>query len=277
MNQGIKYILLASFFFSIINVLVKYLSAIPSIEIVFFRSLVTIVLSSITIYKLKLKIFSEHTPLLIGRGLSGAIALSLYFYTIQHMPLATAVTLLYLAPIITIILAIFLLKEKPNKKQIPFFILCFIGAGLMKSFDLRVTTLHFIMGLASAFFAALAYNFIRMLKGKVHHSVVIFYFPLISIPFCLPWLFTGWVNPNFYEFLCLLAIGICTQIAQVYMTKAYMLEKAARISHYNYMTSFWALITGVVLFNEHLNAISLIGIFIIFIGIVFSTKYAPKT
>jgi drug/metabolite transporter (DMT)-like permease len=230
-----------------------------------------------TIYKLKLKIFSEHTPLLIGRGLSGAIALSLYFYTIQNMPLATAVTLLYLAPILTIILAIFLLKEKPNKKQIPFLILCFVGAGLMKNFDLRVTSLHFTMGLASAFFAALAYNFIRMLKGKVHHSVVIFYFPLISIPFCLPWLFTGWVTPNFVEFLGLLAIGVCTQIAQIYMTKAYMLEKAAKISHYNYVTSFWALITGMIFFNEHLNMISILGILTIFVGIVFSAKYAPKT
>lgn len=276
MNKGIKYILIASFFFSIINILVKYLTSIPSIEIVFFRSIVTLLITYYTIHKLKLKIITEHTPLLIGRGLSGAIALSLYFYTIQNMPLATAVTLLYLAPILTIILSIFLLKEKPSKKQIPFFILCFIGAALVKNVDIRVSTLPFTMGIASAFFAALAYNFIRMLKGRVHHSVVIFYFPLTTLPFCVPWLIESWVTPSYTELIGLVAIGVCTQIAQVFMTKAYMLEKASKISHYNYMTSFWAFVSGVILFNEHLNYLSIIGVFVIFIGIVFSTKYAPK-
>jgi drug/metabolite transporter (DMT)-like permease len=276
MNQGIKYILIASLFFSIINALVKYLDAIPSIQIVFFRSLVTLILSYITIKKLNLKIITPHTPLLIGRGLSGAIALALYFYTIQNMPLATAVTLLYLAPIFTVILAIFFVKEFPTKKQIPFFILCFIGAALMKNFDIRVSTLNFIYGILSAVFAALAYNFIRLLKGKVHHSVVIFYFPLVSIPFCIPFLLTTWKTPSIKEFIALLTIGVATQIAQIFMTKAYMLERAAKISHYNYMTSFWAFITGIVLFNEQLNYISILGIFLIFIGIVFSSKYAPK-
>ncbi|MFT6633021.1 MAG: drug/metabolite transporter (DMT)-like permease [Bacteriovoracaceae bacterium] len=276
MNKGILYILIASLFFSIINALVKYFAHIPAIEIVFFRSVVSLVISYYSIRSLKIKIFNEHTPLLLGRGISGAIALSLYFYTIQHMPLATAVTILYLAPIFTIILAIVLVKEYPNKWQWPFFILSFIGAALMKNIDPRASLFHFSMGVTAAFFAGLAYTFIRLLKDKAHHSLVIFYFPLVTIPFCLPFLSSNWVSPTPLELVGLLSIGIFTQIAQVFMTKAYMAEQASKISHFNYLTCFYAFATGIIFFDEHLSPLSIFGLCLVFVGIIFSTKFSSK-
>jgi drug/metabolite transporter (DMT)-like permease len=276
-SKGVQYILIASVFFSIINALVKYFDRIPAIEIVFFRSIVSLVLSYKTIHSLKIKIINKDTPLLLCRGISGAIALSLYFYTIQHIPLATAVTILYLAPIFTIILAIFMVKEYPNRKQWPFLIMCFIGAALMKNIDSRVSIKHFAMGIAAAFFAGLAYNFIRLLKDKAHHSLVIFYFPLVTIPFCLPWLIPNWITPKLDELIGLLSIGVLTQFAQVFMTKAYMQEKASKIGHFNYLTSFYAFATGIIFFDEHLNLISISGLIIMFVGIIFSSKFSNKS
>ena len=233
-------------------------------------------MSFYSVKKLGLKIFNKHSPLLFARGLSGALALSLYFYTIQHMPLATAVTILYLAPIFTVISAIFLVKEFPNKYQWPFFILSFIGAAIMQNFDPRVSLLHFSMGLTAAFFAGLAYNYIRLLKGKAHHSLIILYFPMVTIPFCLPFLKKLWVTPSLLELLLLLSIGAFTQIAQIFMTKAYMLESAAKISHFNYLTCFNAFIMGIIFFGEHLTVSSLIGLLLIFVGIIFSSKFSHK-
>ena len=275
-SPGIKYIILATIFFSIINALVKYCDGIPSIEIVFFRSLVSLIITSYTIIKLKIKIFNENTPILFLRGLAGAIAMSLYFFTIQNMPLATAVTVLYLAPIFTVIFAIFIIGEYPNKKQWPFFLLSFLGVVLMKNVDTRVSGLHFSMGLTAAMFAGIAYNMIRILKGKVHHSLVIFYFPFVTIPFCLPWLIPNWVTPNLHQLMILISIGILTQIAQVFMTKAYMSDSAAKISHFNYLTCFFAFVTGLIFFDEVLNFISIVGLALVFVGILFSTKFSPK-
>lgn len=276
-SSGIRYILIATIFFSIINALVKYCEGIPSIEIVFFRSLVSLIITYYTIVKLKIKIFNEHTPILLVRGLTGAIAMSLYFYTIQNMPLATAVTILYLAPIFTVIFAIFFIEEYPNKRQWPFFLLSFLGVVLMKNIDVRVSGLHFTMGITAAMFSGVAYNMIRLLRGKVHHSLVIFYFPLVTIPFCLPWLIPTWVTPSPKQLFILISIGLCTQIAQVFMTKAYMASSAAKISHFNYLTCFFAFVTGIIFFNEVLNFVSIIGLVLVFVGILYSTKYSPKT
>lgn len=276
-NLGIKFILIASIFFSIINALVKHLDSIPAIEIVFFRSLVTLIISYFSIHKLKLKILNKHTPLLLLRGLFGAIALTLYFYTIQNMPLATAVTILYMAPIFTVIFAIFIVKEVPNLKQWPFFLLCFVGVALLKNFDPRVSLFHLALGIIAAMFAGLAYNMIRLLKGKAHHNLIIFYFPLVTIPLCLPWLIYEWVTPNLAELIILILIGVATQIAQVYMTKAYMTSSAAKISHYNYLTCFFAFVTGIIFFDESLNWPSILGLILVFVGILYSARYSPKT
>lgn len=252
------------------------MDGIPAIQIVFFRSIVTLILSYIAIKKSNLTIMTSSTPLLLLRGLAGAIALGLYFYTIQVMPLASAVTILYLAPIFTVLIAIVLLKEYPTKKQIPFFILCFIGVALIKNIDPRVSLIHLLMGVTAAFFAGLAYNVIRMLKGKVDTNIIIFYFPLVTIPLCLPLLIPSWVTPNFKQLFLLILIGVFTQIAQVFMTKAYISEKASKISHYNYMTVVWAFLCGILFFNEHLNIVSILGLILVFIGMYFSTYFADK-
>ncbi|MAZ47962.1 MAG: EamA family transporter [Halobacteriovoraceae bacterium] len=276
MSKGITYILIASLFFALINGLVKFLKGIPAIEIVFFRSMVTLILSGALVLKNKEKIFPKETPLLLARGVAGGIALILYFNSIHMMPLATAVTILYLAPIFTLIFAIFLLKESPDKRQWPFIILCFVGIVLMKNYDERVSLIGVLMATIAAMFAGLAYNIIRMLKGKASTQLVIFYFPLVTIPLCLPWLIPQWKSPSFSELCLLILIGLATQVAQVFMTKAYMLEPASKITHFNYLTSFYAWLTGIIFFNEYLNTLSLIGLSFVFIGIYFSTKFSSR-
>ena len=276
LSPGIKHIILAGFFFSIINAAVKYYSHIPAIEIVFFRSVVSFFLSLAVVIKLKIKIIDKNFKLLFMRGACGAIALSLYFDTIQKIPLATAVTILYLAPIFTVLLATVMVREYPSKKQLPFLILSFAGAALMKGADIRVSLNHFLMGLLAALFAGLAYNFIRMLKGRVHHQLIIFYFPLVTIPFCIPFVVEVWVTPNLMDTLGLIGVGILTQFAQVHMTKAYLLESASKISHFNYLTSGYALVAGFIFFNESFNFLSIIGLVIIIISVTLTSRFARK-
>ncbi len=276
MSLGVKYILIAGFFFGIINTLVKFYSDIPSIQIVFFRSIVTLFISLFIVKKKNIKIINKHSKFLFLRGVFGAIALILYFSTIQNIPLASAVTLLYLAPIFTLIIAIFLLKEKPNPLQWPFILMSFCGAIVIKSFDPRVNLKYFAMGVSAAIFAGLAYNMIRLLKDKVDTHLIILYFPLVTIPLTLPFLFDSWVTPDLKTFLGLIGLGLATQIAQVYMTKAYQHSKASEIVHFNYLTTVYALVSGVVFFDEVININMIFGLSLIICGVIFSTRFSKK-
>ncbi|HNI58180.1 MAG TPA: EamA family transporter, partial [Elusimicrobiota bacterium] len=52
-----------------------------------------------------------------------------------------------------------------------------------------------------------------------HELVIVFYFPLISLPASLPTTLAHEFWPNGKEWLLLIAIGISTQIAQILLTR----------------------------------------------------------
>lgn len=277
-SPGIRYILIAGIFFSFINASVKLLHNIPAVEIVFFRSIISLIISYAMIRKLKIIIFDKTNFFeLLLRGLSGAIALVLYFSTIQNIPLAAAVTILYLAPIFTVVLAIFINKEKPHPLQYAFMVLSLLGAIVLKGGDVNISLKYFLMGITAAFFAGLAYNLIRRLRGRAHHHLIIFFFPFVTIPVVTPMMLKDWVTPNLTELILLILVGVCTQIAQVFMTKAYLTEKVSKIGHFNYLTSIYAVIIGIIFFNEQLELISLIGMALIIIGVIFSARYGQSS
>lgn len=276
-SPGIKSIIFAGLFFSVVNTLVKYLKPIPAVEVVFFRSIVSFIMSYVMIKKLNVKIFDKNNIiLLLSRGLAGALALIMYFTTIQNIPLATAVTILYLAPIFTVIFAIFINGEKPHPMQFPFMILSLMGAFILKGIDSQIPLKYFIMGILSAIFAGLAYNIIRKLRGKADKHLIIFYFPLVTIPIVTPSVINNWVTPNYFEFLLLIAVGIFTQMAQIFMTRAYLTEEVSKIGHFNYLTSIYSIFIGLFLFNEEIEIKTIIGIFLIIIGVIYSTKFGER-
>ena len=87
------------------------LQAYPAHELVLGRSVVSFVISLAIIKHRKLPVFGVNKKWLIIRGVAGTIALTIFFYTIQYLPLAIATTVQYLAPIFTVIFAIIIEKQ----------------------------------------------------------------------------------------------------------------------------------------------------------------------
>ena len=184
----------AIIFFALMFASVKKLPHIPFLELVFFRSIISFVLCLHGIKKNNLPTFGTNKKLLFLRGLAGALALSFYFYLLQVTPLATAVSLQYLSPIFTVIIASFLLKEKLKLNQWFYFIMAFAGVLLIKGFNLDVTYYHVLIGACSALGSGIAYNLVRILRKTEHPLIVVFYFPLVTLPICLPFTIFQWVT-----------------------------------------------------------------------------------
>lgn len=276
LSKGIKHMLVAGVFFSLMNVGVKYLDNIPAIEIVFFRSLVTLVISAIMIKRLGISFLGNNKVVLLLRGFFGVIALSLYFLCLQNMPLASAVTIMQLSPIFTTILAIFILKEKVKLPQWAFFLISFLGVALIKGFDPDMPLLYFVLAILSAFISALAYNMVRKLKDSDHPLVVVFYFPLVAMPVAGLMTYFVWVQPEPIEWLILIGIGIATQIAQVNMTKALQMEEVGKVSIVRYLTIVYAIIIGYVFFKDDYGWITLLGISFVVFGVLLNLWYTQQ-
>lgn len=274
MSKGVRYMLVAVLFFASMNVLIKLVPRIGSVEIVFFRSIVSFIISLITLKKLGVNLWGSNKKWLIIRGIAGSIGLLLFFSTIKEMPLASAVAIQYLSPIFTSLLGIMIVKERVYSIQWIFFLISFLGVILIQGFDPRVTQLQLIIGIVSAAASGMAYNSIRKLKLSEHPLVIIFYFPLITIPVTgIYLLFTGWVTPTFTELFYLIAIGMATQFAQYFMTKAYQLEELSKISSIQYLGIVFALLFGYLLFDESYTIKTFAGIFMVLAGVILNIVF----
>ncbi len=266
--------LIAILFFAAMNILIKAIPRIGPVEIVFFRSIVSFFISFITLKRLKVGIWGNNKKWLIIRGAAGSIGLLLFFSTIKQMPLGSAVAIQYLSPIFTSVLGIFIVKERVFSIQWIFFLISFIGVLLIQGFDPRVTQLQLIIGISSAAASGVAYNSIRKLKLSEHPLVIIFYFPLITIPLTGTYLiFFNWTTPNLTELLVLITIGVATQFAQFFMTKAYQLEDLSKVSSIQYIGIVFALLFGFLFFDETYNLKSFAGILIVLLGVVLNVTF----
>ncbi|EPR67799.1 Permease of the drug/metabolite transporter (DMT) superfamily [Cyclobacterium qasimii M12-11B] len=158
------------------NVAVKTLPHIPAIEIILFRSVFSFIASYLILKRKAVPVFGNNKKLLVIRGVVGSVGLITFFYTLQHIPLASAVTIQYLGPIFTSILGIFIVKEKVKPKQFLFFAIAFSGVIMIEGFDPRIDSLFLAIGITSALFSGLAYNVIRKLKNTEHPLVIVFTF-----------------------------------------------------------------------------------------------------
>jgi drug/metabolite transporter (DMT)-like permease len=259
--------LLAVFFFSLMNVLVKLLPHIPAIEIVFFRALVSLIISVSILKIAKIKIWGNNKKILILRGATGMIALILYFELIQSIPLASAATILFLAPIFTTILGIFIVKEKVHPVQWLFFLISFAGILLVRGFDDRIQPIHLLIGILASIFSGLAYNFIRKLKTSETPLVIIFYFPLVTMPVTGTLSYFNWVIPAGYDWIILIGVGILTQTAQYFMTKSYQSEELSKVASLRYLSIIFAWSYGFFIFNETYNLLAYLGIVLAVSGV----------
>jgi drug/metabolite transporter (DMT)-like permease len=268
--------LLAVFFFSVMNVCVKLLPHIPAVEIVFFRALVSLILSAFILKINGINFWGTNRNLLIMRGAAGMFALILYFRLMQSIPLASAATILFLAPIFTNIMGIFIVKERVHPLQWVFFLVSFSGILFLNGFDTRIQGIHLLIGISASLFSGLAYNFIRKIKTSEHPLVIIFYFPLVTMPITGLISTYTWVMPAGYDWLILIAIGILTQVAQYFMTLSYQSEELSKVANLRYLSIIFAWSFGFFIFDETYDLLAYGGMFLAVIGVVLNLWYKKR-
>lgn len=262
--------------FALVHAAVKLIPRIPAHEVVTIRSAISLILTWIALRHADVSPWGKNRPMLLFRGVAGTGALLLYFYTLQTMPLASAVTIQYLHPILTVILASFLLRERATQGQWACFVLGFLGVLLVKGLDTRITPFDLGIGVASACCSAIAYNMIRALRNEDHPLVVVFYLPLVSFIMVAPWTAFHFVLPTATEWLVLIVIGVFTQVAQYFMTRTYHAQSAANISNLNYLGILYAATIGYFLFGEDLESLAILGILLIVSSAIASTQIANR-
>ena len=186
-------LILASFFFSLMTVCVKKIdNRITIYELVFFRSLLSLLITSLIINKKNLNPWGKNKPLLILRGILGTIALVCIFYAIKNMPLNIFTVIQYTYPIFISIFAGILINEKITKNLIIatitgwLGILIILNQNQLSSLEIELQKLTVLIAFLGAISTSLAYITVKKLSLTDDVYIIIKYFPLISVIILFP-------------------------------------------------------------------------------------------
>ena len=276
------YLVFASLFFSLMTVCVKKIDeAIPIYELVFFRSVFSLIITSIIIKKKKINPWGKNKSLLITRGLLGTIALVCIFYSIRNMPLSISTVIQYTYPIFISIFAAFLIKEKINFNLIFALFLGWFGILIIlnpyQSTSYEIDKLAVFIAFTGAITTSLAYIAVKKLSMQEDIFVIIKYFPLISVITLIPIVYSNWITPQVNDLIWIIGIGIFTQSGQTFLTLGLKNLPASQASSINYSQVIFGSIWGIYLFGEKITTNFVIGSIFVLLGTIISSSKIQKT
>ncbi len=284
------WMLFASFIFSIMGVCVKLASATSSTsEIVLARGAVGMaVLFALTRVR-GLSLRTAHPWQHAWRGFVGVTALWLWFFAIGRLPLATAMTLNYMAPI-WIAAIVFTLGWWHKTRRFEWglamaIVTSFGGVALLLKPTIHAEQwLGGLTALVSGFLSALAYIQVKKLGqlGEPEYRVVFYFSASGVVAGLISGLVDSWLRSGewriFHQLsgmdaLLLATIGLTATIAQVAMTRAYRLGAMLVTANLQYTGIVFASIWGILIWGDHLDVLGWLGIAIILASGVAASFY----
>ena len=216
------------------------------------------------------------------RGTVSAFMALSFFYALTKLPIAEAIAISFIAPLIALYLAAILLGEEIRREAIIASILGFAGSlvivgGRLGAADYDTETMK---GLAALLFSATLYawNFIIIRKqalvsspteATTFHSGV----GCIVLMLAAPWFLTV---PELPVFIDIAAASVLTICGSLVLTWAYARAQAQVLVPMEYTGFLWAGLFGWLFFNESVTITALIGTALIVVGCWIAARPNPK-
>ncbi|NNM79084.1 MAG: DMT family transporter [Gallionella sp.] len=271
--------LVAGILFACMGVFVKLGAAhFSHVELVFYRSFFGLIFIYLIMRQQRVTVTTRHWRNHLWRGLSGSVALGLFFYCITVLPLATAVTLNYTAPLFLTILTMLVFKDKLHLPLTIAIGLGFCGVVLLLHPTLQHEQLFAgLLGLISGLLAGIAYLNVKQLGNLGEPATrTVFYFSLIASLGSGVWMLFDSIHAITLNGLSLLlGLGSTATLAQLAMTRAYLVGKTLVVGSLAYSTIVFASLFGMVLWHETLPLTSWLGMTCIIASGVLSLRLAP--
>jgi drug/metabolite transporter (DMT)-like permease len=278
-SRGVLYMTASAFGFSVMGVLVKLASArLPLGEVVFARAVITLGISLAMVRRAGLSPWAGPRMSLVLRGLLGFGGLTGYYIALDRLPLADATVLQNSTPLLTGVLAWWLLDERIGWSTAVAIACGIAGVALIvrPSGD-GIDPTGVIAALGSVACASVAYVTVRRLSRTVHPLVIVLYFPLMATPLALPWMLASFVVPEPVDLLLLVALAAATQVGQVFLTLGLAVESAGRATSINYLQVAFAMLWQLAVFGEFPTAWTMGGASLILGGTLLVAQVRGRT
>ena len=193
---------------------------------------------------------TDKAGLQILRGGFLLMATLLFFTSISYIPLANAVALVFIAPVILTAMSALLLREKvPVTRWIA------VSVGFIAVLIIvrpGFTSFHWasLLALCTAVAFSLYLLSTRMLAGTAPPLVTLMYQSLLGVIAMSATLPFVWVAPAAMDWLLMVTLGVIAAVSHFLVIKAFEFADASALAPYNYTEIVMATALGYFVFGD---------------------------
>ena len=264
--KAISYNLLAWAILPFMDTIAKYLSAdLSFFQITWARYFFTVffTLPFMFFFFRRNLTWSSQPKLQFFRGLTLFFANVLFFYSISIISMAKALTLAFVAPLITTALSPIFLGEKVGIRRWSAVIIGFIGSLIV----IRPGFIEFNLASVAALGTGLFYGVYLVITRKLHTSDS----PLLTLlltgvvgavigSFIVP---AVWINPSFNQWSLLALMGVFACLGHLFLILSLKYADASKLAPFGYFEIVTNVILGYYFFSDFPHYWTWIGLAII--------------
>ena len=265
---GTLLLALTYLFFSVMELTAKELGqSFNPFQIVFARYLSQLIILIIIFNKKSILHLKSQYPLLqILRGTLLLVTTCFMFSGLAYLPFAENIAIYMIGPVITTILAFFILKEKISFLQIIVVIVGLIGAIIIadpnsQSFNLAII-FPFLAALCFAFFTIST----KFLNSSDSNQTTLLFTAITGTFLSAPFIIIFWKWPSLNETILMFCLGLLATIGHFFFIEALKVINASFAAPFVYLTVMLAAFWGYIIYNEVPNQNTIIGAFLIIIA-----------
>jgi len=283
---GILCVVGASLVFSVNDVSIKFLSGDYALhQVVLTRAVVGMAVLLLIMLPFQGGLSTLRTGKLhlhLIRGLCVVFSNLCYFLGLAALPLADAVAIFFIAPLMITALSVVMLGEVVGPRRWAAVGVGLLGVVIMVRPGSAAFQVAAILPVISALAYAMMHMMTRRMGGTESAITMTFYvqacFVVVSLMFgltvgdghlaqqsdaSLAFLFRAWVWPEPFDWLIMVVIGVSSSIGGLLIAQAYKLCEAALVAPFEYASMPLAVIWGVTVFGTWPDAVAWVGIALI--------------
>jgi drug/metabolite transporter (DMT)-like permease len=185
-----------------------------------------------------------------------------YIVALARMPIADVIAIIQTAPLILIVGAAFLLREKIGPARIAFVLVGFAGALMVAQPGTAGFTPATLLAFAAALLIAARDLIGRNIPARIPVTVVVFSTMLMVMAAAgvMSLAVETWIPPTGRHLGFLGAAGLFVALGQAGLVLAYRLGRTSVIAPFFYSFALWAVLSGLVVWHALPNSLALAGI-----------------
>jgi drug/metabolite transporter (DMT)-like permease len=268
MLRGIAFKVASAFLFTLMSALIRWIGdSVPLGEVVFARSLFALLPICLWLMwrrELGKAVRTSNPRGHFLRSFIGVGSMFMTFAALARLPLPDATAIGYAAPLITVVLAYFILHERIGAYRWAAVAVGLVGvvvilwphlasgalADMLTGGGPGRATEGAVIALGGAFLTAGAMIQVRRLTQTERTGSIVFFFSLFSALIGLLTAPLGWHWPDTEIGAALVLAGILGGVAQILLTQSYRYADASLIAPFEYTTIVWSLAIGWLAFGD---------------------------